>query len=440
MRLRAGLLTHSYITRDKFLQSHRNPRKGEFMKSFLEFLKSTSGSTGTMLALSAIPLIAASGAAIDFANRHNVETQLQQAVDSAALGAASAANMTDAERVTIAKEYFKIAAANTPFANKVPTVESKNAKVSIQLEIPVATTFTSVLGIEELPAKAISESLVVNDGKVEVILVLDFSYSMMANDKHVKMKAAAGQLIDTLALKQDGDNVKIGLVPFSAMVRTTMDKKYVTQSASGTDWTGCTQDQKYPYNTQASTPTSNNNTKFGYFDNTYENSGAYGCSAYASKNLDIIPLTTNLSEVKTKLSSMQPLGNTNIALGAQFGWLLLDPAQPYTQGSSYSDTNTSKFVVVLTDGVQTSKQFNAAGNRSVSAAEANLLTTCANMRAKDITIYTIAYDINNVTIENQLKNCSDDNYYAATVNGDSLNVVFQDISNKIHNQIARLTK
>ena len=41
--------------------------------------------------------------------------------------------------------------------------------------------------------------------------------------------------------------------------------------------------------------------------------------------LNIIPLTTNLASVQTALADMRPLGNTNIPLGAEFGWNLLDP-------------------------------------------------------------------------------------------------------------------
>ena len=78
-----------------------------------------------------------------------------------------------------------------------------------------------------------------------------------------------------------------------------------------------------------------------------------------------------MASVKISLSDMRPLGNTNIPLGAEFGWNLLDPQEPYSEGAAYSDTKTTKFLVLLTDGVQTSKRI----RRRTAAARSSMATT-----------------------------------------------------------------
>ncbi len=107
----------------------------------------------------------------------------------------------------------------------------------------------------------------------------------------------------------------------------------------------------------------------------------------------IKPLTSDVASIKTAIGKMRPLGNTNIPLGAEFGWNLLDPQEPYTEGAPYSDKKTRKFLVLLTDGVQTSREFGEDNGRAVSHGNDNLVTLCTNMRDAGITVFTIAYDI-----------------------------------------------
>ncbi len=45
---------------------------------------------------------------------------------------------------------------------------------------------------------------------------------------------------------------------------------------------------------------------------------------------------------------MKPLGNTNIPLGTEFGWNLLDPQALLHEGAPYSDTKTKKYLILLT--------------------------------------------------------------------------------------------
>jgi Mg-chelatase subunit ChlD len=153
-----------------------------------------------------------------------------------------------------------------------------------------------------------------------------------------------------------------------------------------------------------------------------------------------MPLTSDSAAVQTRLSEMSPVGNTNIPLGVEFGWNLLDPAAPFTEGASYTDPNTKKFLVLLTDGVQTSGQWDKKGTRSKENGEDNLVTLCNNIGKKDVTIFAIAYDITDKKVTKLLEKCADKNYFEATSGGSELDTVFSAITERVKKSLLRLTQ
>ena len=89
---------------------------------------------------------------------------------------------------------------------------------------------------------------------------------------------------------------------------------------------------------------------------------------------------------------MRPYAWTHIALGAEFGYHLLSPNEPFSQGAAYGDRKVQKVMVLLTDGQQTEPAF-GPGGRTVSQGENNLETICDNAKANGITIMTLAFDL-----------------------------------------------
>jgi hypothetical protein len=137
---------------------------------------------------------------------------------------------------------------------------------------------------------------------------------------------------------------------------------------------------------------------------------------------------------------MRPVGNTNIPLGAEFGWNLLDPQAPYAEGAAYGDPQTRKFLVLLTDGVQTSKQWGADGTSTVGHGNQNLSTICSGMRGKGITVFSIAFDITNTAITDLLEDCAPGRYFEPDAGGTEILAVFDAITKQIKNQTARIMR
>jgi len=412
------------------------------------YLSNTAGNMGALFALAIIPVLVASGSAIDYIRATRAQTQLQAAVDSAALAVATAMSTTkstNAELKTMGLNYFHDNLRDTDLANLQPVFSIGKASLNGSVGYDYPTTFMALVGINTMH---IGASAQVEGGKgsnAEVVLVLDYSYSMVTNNKYGRMRDAVTQMIDNLdanAKSDDGGGtLKVGLAPFSAMVRASMPAAYVTQASATATWTGCTQDRKNPWNVGVTTPDGSNGSQWGYIEGGSENAAPnYSCAKYGTNKLDVVPLTDDLDTVKSRISAMYPVGNTNIPLGFEFGWNLLDPAEPYTEGAPYSDADTKKFLVLLTDGVQTSKEYNAGGSRSVTNGNDNLVTLCKAAAAKNITIFTIAYDITNPAVTDLLKACAPANYFEASVSGDEINAVFTAITTRIKKSTLRISR
>jgi hypothetical protein len=274
-------------------------------------------------------------------------------------------------------------------------------------------------GFQSMKLSIGAEIAVPGNKKAEIALVLDYSGSM--NDtiaggvKYVAMKNAAKDLISDLEAANP-DKVEFALVPFSHHVFGTFRKSDILGQSGLGNWTGCTQDRKYPYNLNDSVPTSANSTKWGQAQAPVHISS--GCSGYPSNNLVMKPLSNDFSGLKSRLDIMTPYAWTHIALGVEFGLQMLSDNDVFDDdAASYDDDETKKFMVVLTDGYQTEPAFGPGSTRTVAQGEANLEALCTNAKAKGITMITIAYDLDDNATSNRLKNCATDpntNFFVAT--------------------------
>ena len=139
----------------------------------------------------------------------------------------------------------------------------------------------------------------------------------------------------------------------------------------------------------------------------------------------IQPLTNTPATLKTAVNSMVADGNTNIQEGTAWGFRVLSPTEPFTEGGAY-DTATSKVLIIMTDGentFSTNNDMNGArlyspygypwdnykggttdrgrmGTMSWSDGDfeteinSRLSTTCTNAKNAGITIYTIGLATN----------------------------------------------
>lgn len=168
----------------------------------------------------------------------------------------------------------------------------------------------------------------------------------------------------------------------------------------------------------------------------------YGCEVAS-----ITPLTETKQTVLDGITAMQAGGYTNIGEGTMWGWRALSPTEPFAEGRAYEDDKNSKFLVIMTDGVNTynySDNHNKSPYRSHGYADPfsatsperlgttytdtnyknilnqKLTTACTNAKDQGITVFTVAYDFNDPNTLALLTNCASSPQYAYLAADDAL--------------------
>ena len=170
---------------------------------------------------------------------------------------------------------------------------------------------------------------------------------------------------------------------------------------------------------------------------------------------EILPLTNNMTSVKTSIAAMVADGGTNIHQGALWGWRVLSPTEPFTEGVEYHQ-QASKIMILMTDGANfhtANGYMNGAywytaygypynerlGQRGWSSwalqNEMNRRTewSCENARDAGITIYTIGLSVSRTSTNGRmLENCASTAGHAFyPANTSELQDTFEDIADQL---------
>lgn len=148
---------------------------------------------------------------------------------------------------------------------------------------------------------------------------------------------------------------------------------------------------------------------------------------------EILTLTNNLIAVKSKINAMTVNYSTYIPSGLMWGWRALEPAAPLTEASGPYAARTKKVMILMTDGVNTLSKNGILHNGS-AYSDADDLTRdlCTKINDADVDVYSIAYDVSDVSTRNMLQGCATDPamYYDAR-NAAQLQDAFKDIGARL---------
>jgi Flp pilus assembly protein TadG len=179
----------------------------------------------------------------------------------------------------------------------------------------------------------------------------------------------------------------------------------------------------------------------------------------------LIRLTTNMQTIKDGIDKMKAMGETDIPIGMVWGWHALSPTGvgPFGDGAAYNTLHLRKIIILMTDGENTmndpskSNESNgsfyggygyiwqnmlgiASGSSSArtTAIDNRLTALCANVKAKNITVYTVRVEVTTGT-STLLLNCAStpDKFYDVK-NVSQLGAAFDAIAGSIDN--LRLSK
>jgi len=247
------------------------------------------GNVAIVAALAMGPICIACLGATDLARATSAKSQLQDALDAAALAAARSNATTDAELKAAGDRFLRqnLSLSSSFVLQSSSFTFGDNGRVEATAQLNV-TPFVAGLVTGGTMAVAASSEVVRAGMKVEIALVLDNTGSMMEGTKLADLKTAAtsfvNQMEDASKKAIEPNSVKISLVPFSNTVRvdgsayrsaTWMDQNGAspvndqifttatgTQHANrftlfdtiGTAWRGCVEMRQAPYDVQDTAP------------------------------------------------------------------------------------------------------------------------------------------------------------------------------------------
>ena len=422
------------------------------------------GSISILFAFAALPIAAMAGLALDYSQALRAEKNMQVALDSAALAAAQALAKGEADPEAVARQYFAqnfTALGIAPSPVLTIDITAAERKVAARGHADMPTNFARLFGIDkfEIGASAQAEFGI---SKSEVALVLDNTGSM-AGAKLDALKAAARDLVLSLYETPSADqNIKVALVPFAQYVNvglTNRNRSWMdVEPDSSTTTNQCydtypnatssnCRDETYTcYNDGVASSCTSNVCDWNYGDPVQTCSDVtwyttwYGCAGSRPHPLDVstaadfstrVPgimnvscpseltrLTNSDAEILAKIDAMVATGETFVQPGVTWGWRALDWNEPFADGADPAvDRVVKKYMVVMTDGSNTKSPIYPDHTGS-EAVLADSLTSeiCTAVKAKGVTIYTVAFEVVEPTIQALLQGCASSpaDYYQAS--------------------------
>ena len=425
----------------------------------LNFWRRSEGATTVLFSLSLIPIIAVTGVSVDLGSVYLARTQLQEAIDAAAL--ASARNLQTTKDVNVASALATsmfAAAAPKSYSSRITDliVDGVKGEVSMTATTTVPMSMMRVLSSSnsqiDISASAQAVSQQGGLGKnLEVSLMLDVTSSMTSGSgtsgmtKLQAMQAAAKNVINTVVKdSQTPHKSRVALVPFSAAVNVGSYFQAVTNAAPNGSWKSVVE------RTGASAFT-DDAPKAGTFFPSYEasHSGALSPSSTISRlernrttNIPttsiLVPLSSNKAALSQAIDQFSANGTTAGHIGTAWAWYTLSPkwSSIFSGASAPApyDKDTVKVAILMSDFDYNVYYKSANGDMNTQAA-----ALCANMKAAGVVVYTIGFQVESTKPHavDLFNTCATDPSKALPAQtGADMIVAFQTIANTVLDSVS----
>jgi Flp pilus assembly protein TadG len=474
---------------------------GVFYRKIRQFRHEEKGVVLILFILLIVPLLLVIAVGMDVGQTLIVKRQLTAAIDSAALTLGKLPDIIDQDDLNSKAEayiraHYPVSAIGNLTTFSVTRVDLGNggSRIDISATAEVATSFMRIGGVDSLTV-TVNAQVLRQENFLEVVMVLDNSGSM-SGSKLTALKTAANTLVDILfGADAVSEKVRIGLVPFVGGVNVNVphttswldsatpapiNSQYINDLAAGQSmfdvlasmnggiaarWGGCVRSR---YNagvdnldtTDTPPDPASPETLFSAYFNPYRSTIApHSKSLYVNQSSNsqnynctsapIQPLTNVKSTITSAIAAMTAGGNTNIPEGLAWGWRLISPGEPLTEGQGYDQQQVIKAIIVLTDGENNGFGFSSYGKPEAvnpqigtnhqAALNTRLSTICANIKAdkdgnnsdEDILLYAITFNVSG-PIETLMQNCASPGRFFDSPTVEDLQAAFRSIASGLN--------
>lgn len=472
----------------------------KFSKHFQQYILNTKGVIAVIFGILVPVIVSSVGISVDMAQAYLVKARLGNSLDAAALAGASSGSDNEAAIQDIVDAFMD---ANYP-ENRIGTVRTVDAdlngdELTVTATARLDTSFMKIFGFDYIDVDAVT--IVQREVRgLEVVMVLDNTGSMTSNNNIQTLRTATRNFIEILFESvSDPEYVRVGLVPYASSVNVgpyglgfdADDNAYgddfvippendvyasyyngmnpYTVNDYGIDeddleydpsqkgqWHGCVEADDYPLDVEDhdgpwTMYRHDYNGRNDYKFNTYYNGTlGDGYNALRGPNVScpdqpIVPLTSDEAFLNSAAQNMGAAGNTLGNIGMAWGWRVISPQEPFSEGSDYDDEEWDKVVLIMTDGINTMSNIYSAYGRSnehnIDAGDLNdrLAEICTAMKEEEILVYAVTFDSGvNESTKDLYRNCaSSPANYKDAPGQDELVDVFEQIARELSNLFIR---
>jgi len=304
--------------------------------------------------------------------------------------------------------------------------------------------------------------------------VMDNPWSMNAGGTMGAMLPAAHALVDNLyGDNETVDDLYVAVVPYVASVNvgnshTDWLSNYNASLYSTQGWHGCVEERDGARGLTDDPPSVErfrqyywqSGTSWYGFNNWPPLGGSNDSGPNKSCPASITPLIQSKTQIHAAISAMTPrLNGTTSHVGLVWGWRVVSPRWRglWTGGVDagnmpldYNTENMEKVIILLTDGQNywsgNGAYYNAHGyiwnNRlgtrswtlAMEAMNSRTAQICSNIKAQDIILYTILFQVNDAATDALYEACATTgNHYYNSPSNEALQVAFRKIAGELSN-------
>lgn len=430
----------------------------------------TRGATAAIFAIALVPTTAGLGMSVDMGRLYLARTNLQAALDSAAIASAIEyrSSQDSAKALATASSTFAAATGgNGTLDTNASAVDTTNQKVSLVATVSVNTPLISLLSPSrsQFSIKSKAEASIKSAGglgkHLEVSMMLDVTISMDQSSgspgltKLQALKTAAKSLVTTVVQDdQSKFTSRVALAPFASGVNVGSYYTAIVGSAPqalqtcsgwgrrrtcsyGSPWTSVVE-RSGAYNATDDAPSSAHFPSYFAMHGSAQSPISY-ISNYERNSTDnrpdspVLPLSSTKTTINAAIDGMSSDGATAGHIGIGWSWYLLSPkwTSVWTGASAPNpaDDQTVKVAILMSDF-----DFNVYYQGGVGDMNAQAAQLCTNMKAAGIIIYTVGFqvDSNNQAAQNLFTGCASDPSKAiAASNGNELIAVYDKIAKTV---------
>ncbi|HRD75643.1 MAG TPA: pilus assembly protein, partial [Hyphomicrobiaceae bacterium] len=333
----------SAILEDQAPQPAGSGEGGDLRSLITNFGRDKRGNIAMLFAMMITVAVSLVGGAVDYGRAIAARDKMQNALDSAVLAAARVwqtegdINLAEAK----AREFYKRMKPTSIESDIVAfNPDVVNNKIKIEVEGMVHTPFLSLVRSAGYTISSSAEALLAVGGNseinLEISMMLDVTGSM-SGQKIEDLKAAAKDLVDIVVWDDQSEYTsKVAIAPFAPRVNvgsfaSAFTGLPATKTFSGksrklitcvTDRVGTHEYTDVAPGAGAYVSAYKGDTGSSASSNSSNYSSSGSCSDPGEQ---IMPLTSNKTDLKARIDSFSASGATAGALGTAWAWYMISP-------------------------------------------------------------------------------------------------------------------